>query len=106
MYYLCTEICCKSTQIFQNIQIKMQKNDERFHFFIQNVRKEDKSSIKSAVLKYCKVSKSCYYLWLNGGATPSLKRREVINGIAFMFNYPIVYQYAKGYKEQKKLKLG
>lgn len=84
----------------------MQKNDERFKIFIQNVSKDDKPSIKNAVLKYCKISKSCYYLWLNGGATPSLKRREVINSIAFMFNYPIVYQYAKGYKEKKKFQLG
>ena len=84
----------------------MQKNDERFKIFIQNVSKQNKSAVKSAVLKYCKVSKSCYYLWMNGGATPSLKRREIINGIAFMFNYPIVYEYVKGYKEQKKLKLG
>ena len=88
------------------MQIKMQKNDERFKIFIQNVSKQNKSAVKSAVLKYCKVSKSCYYLWMNGGATPSLKRREIINGIAFMFNYPIVYEYVKGYKEQKKLKLG
>ena len=87
------------------MQIKMQKNDERFKIFIQNVSKQNKSAVKSAVLKYCKVSKSCYYLWMNGGATPSLKRREIINGIAFMFNYPIVYEYVKGYKEQKKLKL-
>ena len=83
----------------------MKKNDERFKNFIQIVSKDDKSAVKSAILKFCKVSKSCYYLWSNGGATPSLKRREVINGIAFKYNYPKVYEYAKGYYYQKKLEL-
>lgn len=100
-----TEIRRKGTHFFQNNQIKMKKNDERFKIFIQNVSKTDKAEVKSAVLRFCEVSKSCYYLWLNGGATPSLKRREIINGIAYMFNYPIVYKYAKGYKHQKKLEL-
>ena len=100
-----TENRRKGTQFFQNNQIKMKKNDERFKNFIQIVSKDDKPSVKKAILKCCKVTKSCYYLWFNGGATPSLRRREVINGIAFKYNYPKVYEYAKGYNYQKKLEL-
>ena len=102
MYYLCNR---KPPQRYTIYQIKMKKNDERFKNFIQIVSKDDKPSVKKAILKYCKVTKSCYYLWFNGGATPSLKRREVINGIAFKYNYPKVYEYAKGYNYQKKLEL-
>lgn len=83
----------------------MQKNDERFRIFIQNVLKKDSKAVRMAIIRGCKITESSYYNWIKGIATPSLKRREVINGIAFKFNYPIVYQYAKGYKEKKKRKL-
>lgn len=103
MYYLCSQIRCKITPFFQNMQIKMKKNDKRFRNFVENASKKDVESIKEHVLYFCKVSLSSYYKWLYGTATPNIERRIAINGIAYKFNYPVVYVHVKGYRKQSKI---
>jgi len=82
----------------------MAKNDYRFKNFIENVTKGDIFRIKRCILTQCNVKNTCYYKWLHGESTPSLQRREIINTIAYMFNYPKVYEYAKGYQAPKEKK--
>lgn len=81
----------------------MRKSDKRFANFVENVAKHDIKSVKEHILSLCKVSLSCYYKWILGTATPSLERRMIINAIAFKFQYPIVYEHAKGYKHNNKI---
>ena len=70
---------------------------------MQSVALKDVSAVRREVIERCGICTSCYYGWLAGTSTPSIDRREKINGIAFKYNYPIVYKYAKGYyKHQEK----
>ena len=75
----------------------MKKNDKRFKNFMESIALKDVSSVRKEVIERCGVSVSCYYRWLEGSSTPTMERREKINGVAYKFHYPIVYRYAKGY---------
>ncbi len=81
----------------------MKKNDKRYSKFIENVCNKDISTVRDHILNLCNVSLSTYYKWQGGTFTPSQDKRVIINGIAFKFNYPIVYAHEKGYKKQSKI---
>lgn len=73
----------------------MKKDDFRLRDFLQNVEKSQYRPIRRAILDLCKVTKSSYYNWIKGIATPSPKRRTVINAIAVNYGYAPVYPYNK-----------
>ena len=81
----------------------MRKHDKRFENFIENVSTKDIKSVKEHIFGLCEISVSTYYKWIEGGATPTLSRRETLNGIAFKFGYPIVYAHIRGYRSINKI---
>lgn len=81
----------------------MIKNDERFINFMDSVHFRDRFSVRTHILLLCEITPASFYKWIKGTSTPSSHRREVINGIAFKFGYPIVYDRNKGYYEQDKI---
>ena len=73
----------------------MKKDDFRFRNFLQTVEKSHYRPMRRAMLDLCKITKSSYYNWIKGVATPSPKRRSVINAIAVKYGYKPVYPYNK-----------
>ena len=63
----------------------MKKDDFRLRTFLQNVEKSQYRAIRRAIIDLCKVTKSSYYNWLNGVATPSPRRRTIINAVAVKY---------------------
>lgn len=73
----------------------MKKDDFRLRTFLQSVEKSQYRAIRRTIIDLCKVTKSSYYNWLNGVATPSPRRRTIINAVAVKYGYSPVYPYNK-----------
>ena len=83
----------------------MLKEDLRFNSFLKNVEKSYYKEIRKQIIVMCKISKSCYYKWISGRATPSPARRSIINGVAVKFGYSPVYPNNKIKKLQTSIML-
>lgn len=85
-------------KITKKIKIFMKKDDFRFRDFLKHVAKSFYKEIRRQIIAMCKISKSCFYKWIEGTSTPNEKRRTIINGIAVKFGYSPVYPNNKTVK--------